>query len=943
MGEDQKKKRPRGKRGGKKVKDAAAAKQVSGQEPSVTEHVVVHDERTNVERRSEVEAADNKAPDAEGQKKKTRRGRRGKAPEVIAPAAPAVREVYQSSQASGANFIPLGSGPRETENTDYEPARLARENQAFYGDIDQEDLTYFMTMEKQLDAAEDPEQRQMIINAMYRELDGKELIAATDPNCSPIIEKLLISSDDFRLRVFMDRLNGEFSGLFRHQFASHVVQCLLEQVGPIIERELNGDIAQPPIADDDEDKENEEKADVGELPTMHDQILGMCEQGQGQWALWMGDNYASHLVRVVFGVLAGKKPEVAMRSNKSKKWKAGRQTQQQLQDTVQAEATANQATAATANTSGNGHNQDKPTQVPPAFGEALAAITEDILSKLSDSELRQYSLNPTANPVLQILLTSPSSRGPLLLRLLSIDSETAMLETDPFIEALIRSTIGSHLFEKILQAAPPHLFHQLYLTYFRSHLKELCEGPVSNFVVQQLLAQTRNGTQLRVVMDEILTFFKSLMKVSRAGLIVRICEACVKHRVCQKEVIKAITMALLPDHHDDSDATVGLYERRMLVQLILNFQTLNAYSDESKPNLHGSLILQKLLLFDAEPAKIVIDSFMSLPVERFLKWSQDPIGSHLVETLLLCPGLHQKAKRKIIRTFVGHYPTLACNKYGSHIVDKCWAVADITLKEVIAEDLNKQIKRLRDDHFGRFVVRNCRLDQFAKQREEWMERLSGIDRKKSMFDDILGDAAQPGLKGDNAIKGEDGKAVIKGNKPEVVDPLWTTHIFDSELSALGFGGANTLKKDKEDTDGDKKSKRKDKRKPKSAVAHDFENTEKMLIDSETIAPDAPSKESRDEIDSLFQKTKKRARGQDFKEVATPITPAASPQDQKAVPMDNDLEGVLDAISATKRKRGKKGAAAVEDVDEGEKEDGSKKKKKKKADDGTTKKKRKFES
>jgi nucleolar protein 9 len=44
--------------------------------------------------------------------------------------------------------------------------------------------------------------------AALQEMNGKEKQLATDPECSPILERMLYSMDDFARRVFLDSLSG---------------------------------------------------------------------------------------------------------------------------------------------------------------------------------------------------------------------------------------------------------------------------------------------------------------------------------------------------------------------------------------------------------------------------------------------------------------------------------------------------------------------------------------------------------------------------------------------------------------------------------------------------------------------------------------------------------------------------------------------------------------
>jgi nucleolar protein 9 len=53
-----------------------------------------------------------------------------------------------------------------------------------------------------------PQDRRIFLVAALSEMVEKELQLSTDPDCSPIIERMAYSMDDFVRRVFMDKLAG---------------------------------------------------------------------------------------------------------------------------------------------------------------------------------------------------------------------------------------------------------------------------------------------------------------------------------------------------------------------------------------------------------------------------------------------------------------------------------------------------------------------------------------------------------------------------------------------------------------------------------------------------------------------------------------------------------------------------------------------------------------
>ena len=80
---------------------------------------------------------------------------------------------------------------------------------------------------------------------------------------------------------------------------------------------------------------------------------------------------------------------------------------------------------------------------------------------------------------------------------------------------------------------------------------------------------------------------------------------------------------------------------------------------------------------------------------------------------------------------------LATNKYGSHIVDKCWSLVDLKIKEMIADELLKREDELKTNHYGRFVIRNCNLDYYKRKKPDWIDQERAFEKKKKMFEDVI--------------------------------------------------------------------------------------------------------------------------------------------------------------------------------------------------------------
>lgn len=159
--------------------------------------------------------------------------------------------------------------------------------------------------------------QRLFVENVYNEVEGNEIRLSTNYSCSLILEKLLKISDSFQLRVFMDKLSGNTVELFVHRFASHVCQTLLTLAADVVEREqVEG------VASNESGEEGK-----GELLSMEKLILGICEDIKPHVGGLISQQFASHVIRILLFLLAGKRIDETgdvkgkLRSKKSTQYK----------------------------------------------------------------------------------------------------------------------------------------------------------------------------------------------------------------------------------------------------------------------------------------------------------------------------------------------------------------------------------------------------------------------------------------------------------------------------------------------------------------------------------------------------------------------------------------------------------------------------------------------
>lgn len=64
------------------------------------------------------------------------------------------------------------------------------------------------------------------------------------------------------------------------------------------------------------------------------------------------------------------------------------------------------------------------------------------------------------------------------------------------VPVLLSNEISSHMIEKILHVVTPELWQEIYESYFNSHVPQLAQHPIANFIVQHLMASATDKSQV---------------------------------------------------------------------------------------------------------------------------------------------------------------------------------------------------------------------------------------------------------------------------------------------------------------------------------------------------------------------------------------------------------------------------------------------------------------
>ncbi|WFD21862.1 Nucleolar protein 9 [Malassezia equina] len=588
--------------------------------------------------------------------------------------------------------------------------------------------SYFKEVNAQLsqmmqedDPAAQSDEKKMLLQAALNEMNNNELMLATDPTCSLVLENMASQLDEKALRILLDRMTGRyatflttsFCTLASHRYGSHVLQSLLAACQWMLHTGVCTVYLPQATADASSDAH-------GVLRSLPAVVSDIYEEMEPSMPDMMTDAFASHTLRSLVALLAGVPMAVLedLRSKKSAKYRSKERQKSMVNDAVWDTSVPR-------------------VSVPDHFYYLLYKLYQHLLTHLSEQQVHAMMPNAVAAPTLSLLLRledglvqNDRSLASLPNSLTSLVLGQAEERTD-FMEASLRDAVATHVLETALQGASSATLIHFWETYIQGRVAKLGGHPCANYVV---------ATMLRLLpaerKDDPSPFSSALQELSQAGdqlvkhQMVGALQAAVERSVAlgdyATEVLQAIASAFrFPTEPSQDDVA-------LFVPMVLNIYTRKAYlhktQDESSTSsakrkrgndeftTQGSILLQRMLQLPAPHQDLV---YQSLAGDRLATYCQSPSAAHVVIAALTSPSASYSQRRALLRSLMAILLDLCDDTWGSRVADTCWFAADGFTKEKIAQLVIQHEKRLLASSYGRFFVRRLRLGVYRKNVDEW--------------------------------------------------------------------------------------------------------------------------------------------------------------------------------------------------------------------------------
>lgn len=594
----------------------------------------------------------------------------------------------------------------------------------FYGMLEDEEQEYFRRADELLEVNNFPssEERSLFLANVYREAEGKELKLACSQSCSRLMERLILLSTVEQKKKLFGAFSGNFAHLVQHRFASHCCETLFIQSAGAVTEELTS--------------QTEPTTDGEVFVSMENLFLYTLNEIEGQMTFLLTDRFASHTLRVLLVVLAGRPIESTSHQSLLKSKRKERITVTGLDTTPTALANSIRA-------------------VPSSFTYAIEKITTDTIATMDESFIQTLAVHPTGNPTLQLLLeleltTKSSTPRPktLLSTLLPDDLSVADSKSQIFVSGLLYDPIGSRLLETLVTHAPGKLFKSLYRSTFKDRIPNLARNEIASYVVIKLLNRL-SKEDLVEALEQITPHVTGLLERNRTVVVKTLLERCHARHADTAALTEVISAAYGTDPEKRVLKMAGIEDAASLTAAL--FPPTNPDKETPVPSIpkptpaqtHGSYLAQCMLKIPGAPQTLVQESLLALPPSILHVLALWTPTSHILQAALIpvAQSSNQTFRRKLITAILtpSEHSTspvmdLAASNSGTHILDSLLASSStlLSLIERIATTLCTQESWLRESFTGRIVWRNWSLDLFKRRRGEWVKQIQDVDSDKAL-------------------------------------------------------------------------------------------------------------------------------------------------------------------------------------------------------------------
>jgi nucleolar protein 9 len=454
---------------------------------------------------------------------------------------------------------------------------------------------------------------------------------------------------------------------------------------------------------------------------MESLFLGVTQEVEDYLGFLMADTHATHPLRILLLVLAGKPIDVTG-------GKAGLHSRKKERVTVMgADRQLDPALL-------------KDRQVPPSFTKVLESfIVRTATGDDITNNLQAVSSNPVCSPTLQLLLRLETgqygkNKSLLLKALIPEDPLTADSRSAPFITNALFDTVSSRLLETVIEVGSAKNFRSIYKFFIKERIANLAKNDIGSFVL--CTAMTRIGKdELDYLIDVIVPEVPTLVARNKLNVIRTVYERAVTRQISTTKLESAITEVYAASSVDPENPLATLDMTRML-HLSLSKALVGEMSNpdgspmnasatraQSATNHHAAALVSTILSQNTPLATAALNSLAGLPNQLMLSLATSPASGSALSAALTSPAATAPLRRKLVAKLYGQLgSSIALSPAGASILlDGVWpgtrGIAFV--RERVAEELAENEGSLKASACGKRVWKGWGMESFRRRRREW--------------------------------------------------------------------------------------------------------------------------------------------------------------------------------------------------------------------------------
>ncbi|KAI3631710.1 hypothetical protein MIR68_010183 [Amoeboaphelidium protococcarum] len=522
------------------------------------------------------------------------------------------------------------------------------------------------------------DETRLLIESLYDEIDGKELMVATDYSGSRLMELMVRMSSEFQLRVLMDRMRGHYIDMLCDRMASHVIQVMLFKCHELLILHMNG-TSDTAITTDSKDVNDQE-----ELMSLQLQLNALIEEVHESSMYCIVNQNANQVLKILILLLVSgydnNTVSVEQYQQLVNQAVPNKDVRMKLIEIKQSVINAQQA------------GGQQVAELKSFYRDCLVFLMDNVKSSSLLTAKTVYLMGTNKATVSTIVL--------LIGMLRVIDGEDGVLKLLELIiiksrmfksnfASMAKDSSASRFIEFIFECLSPYysqdeestaegeqtldqkkavLLKDLWTSCLKDDLRDYCAHQIGNFVVKSFLSAIYGSSELSemvlqsVVQDSDLLSSLVQDRQTKSQLLISICNLASTAQVsndsknAQKCIVDAIKDVYQRGYSKKDQA--GAAKSLQLIDIIgdnnltgESNQYLNA-NQYREISVGGCALLSSLFQFDFALIKWTVTMmFQCAPTDLALV-VQNPHGSRMLQTFVESPQIPDRTKAMLYKHLI---------------------------------------------------------------------------------------------------------------------------------------------------------------------------------------------------------------------------------------------------------------------------------------------------